>query len=95
MGVDALCVDGRHGRCPDLQCAFRVFISSGPCGRSMRTGCRCGRKRSSAANPGSQGTEVRYVAFTQSGYHLAWQDQDALSLGHSADDDLSYSRQLR
>ena len=43
------------------------------------------------ANPGSQGTEVRYVAFTQSGYHLAWQDQDALSLGHSADDDLSYA----
>ena len=32
------------------------------------------------ANPGSQGTEVRYVAFTQSGYHLVWQDQDALSL---------------
>ncbi len=29
-----------------------------------------------AANPASQGTEVRYVAFTQSGYHLAWQDED-------------------
>jgi Glycosyltransferase family 87/WD40-like Beta Propeller Repeat len=43
------------------------------------------------ANPGSQGTEVRYVAFTQSGYHLVWQDQDALSLGHSADDDLSFA----
>ena len=43
------------------------------------------------ANPGSQGTEVRYVAFTQSGYHLVWQDQDAISLGHSADDDLSFA----
>ena len=31
-----------------------------------------------SANPGSQGTEVRYLAFTQSGYHLAWQDEDAL-----------------
>src|ERR1700677_5124668 len=43
------------------------------------------------ANPGSQGTELRYVAFTQSGYHLVWQDQDALSLGHSADDHLSFA----
>jgi hypothetical protein len=43
------------------------------------------------ANPGSQGTEARYVAFTPSGYHLVWQDQDALSLGHSEDDDLSYN----
>jgi hypothetical protein len=43
------------------------------------------------ANPGSQGTEVRYVAFTPSGYHLVWQDQDAISLGHSADDDLSFA----
>ena len=44
-----------------------------------------------AANPGSQGTEVRYVAFTQSGYHLAWQDEDALWLDPSADDDLSFA----
>jgi hypothetical protein len=43
------------------------------------------------ANPGSQGAEVRFVAFTQSGYHLAWQDRDAFSLGHSADDDLSFA----
>ena len=44
-----------------------------------------------SANPRSQGTEVRYVAFTQSGYHLAWEDQDALSLDPSADDDLSFA----
>jgi hypothetical protein len=44
-----------------------------------------------SANPRSQGTEVRYVAFTQTGYHLAWEDQDALSLEPSADDDLSFA----
>jgi Glycosyltransferase family 87/WD40-like Beta Propeller Repeat len=43
------------------------------------------------ANPASQGTEVRDVAFTQSGYHLGWEDQDALSLDPSADDDLSFA----
>ncbi len=43
------------------------------------------------ANPGSQGTEVRYVAFTQSGYHLAWQDQNAIWLDPSAEDDLSFA----
>jgi hypothetical protein len=43
------------------------------------------------ANPASQGTEVRDVAFTQSGYHLAWEDQDAFSLDPSADDDLSFA----
>jgi hypothetical protein len=44
-----------------------------------------------AANPGSQGTEVRYVAFTLSGYHLAWQDEEALWLDPAADDDLSFA----
>jgi hypothetical protein len=44
-----------------------------------------------AANPGSQATEVRYVAFTQNGYHLVWQDEDALWLDPSADDDLSFA----
>jgi len=44
-----------------------------------------------SANPASQGTEVRYVAFTQSGYHLAWEDEDALSLDPSGDDDLSFA----
>ncbi len=36
-----------------------------------------------AASPASQGTEVRYVAFTESGYHL--------SVAPSADDDLSFT----
>jgi hypothetical protein len=44
-----------------------------------------------AAHPGSQGTEVRYLAFTQSGYHLFWQDQEALWLHPAADDDLSFA----
>jgi hypothetical protein len=43
------------------------------------------------ANPQSQGTEIRSVAFSQSGYHLLWQDQDALSLGHAEEDDLSFA----
>ncbi len=43
------------------------------------------------ANPGSHGTEVRYVAFTQSGYHLVWQDQDAIWLDPSTEDDLSFA----
>jgi hypothetical protein len=42
------------------------------------------------ANP-SQGTETRYIAFDQSGYHLAWQDQDAHWLDPSAGDDLSFA----
>jgi hypothetical protein len=42
------------------------------------------------ANP-SQGTEIRYIAFDRTGYHLAWQDQDAHSLDPSADDDLSFA----
>jgi hypothetical protein len=43
------------------------------------------------ANPASQGTEVRYIAFTQSGYHLERQDEDAHWLDPSADDDLSFA----
>jgi hypothetical protein len=43
------------------------------------------------ASPGSQATEVRYIAFTQSGYHLMWQDQDARWLDPSAEDDLSFA----
>lgn len=44
-----------------------------------------------SASPRLQGTEVRYVAFTQSGYHLVWQDRDALSVECSAEDDLSFA----
>jgi hypothetical protein len=44
-----------------------------------------------AAHPGAQGTEVRHVAFTQSGYHMVWQDQDALWSDPSSDDDLSFA----
>ena len=44
-----------------------------------------------AANPGSQGTEVRYVAFTQSGYQLAWQDEVGPWLDPAADDELSFA----
>jgi hypothetical protein len=44
-----------------------------------------------AANPGSQGTEVRYVAFTQSGYQLAWQDEDAFWVDPAGEDELSFA----
>jgi hypothetical protein len=43
------------------------------------------------ANPGSQGMELRYVALSQTGYHLGWRDEDALWLDPSADDDLSFA----
>jgi hypothetical protein len=44
-----------------------------------------------AANPRSQGTEVRYIAFTQSGYQLAWQDEVGPWLDPAADDELSFA----
>ncbi len=57
----------------------------------MPTGCRCRRKPYSLPTQRSQGTEVRYVAFTQSGYQLAWQDEDAPWLDPAADDELSFA----
>jgi Glycosyltransferase family 87/WD40-like Beta Propeller Repeat len=43
-----------------------------------------------AANLTPAGTGVRYVAFTQSGYHLVMADQDPAWVDPSSDDDLSF-----
>ena len=43
------------------------------------------------ANPRYTDTELRYISFTQSGYHLVTTDEDSTSVDPSGNDDLSFT----